>query len=100
MSDKRLDPVEVERVQTGSEHLDLGATPQPGAEGGWTITLPVRREDVSVGRRTVAVERIRLRTRYADEPVEFRDVLRRREVLVIEREGDPSVDERPTAPPG
>ncbi len=100
MSEKRIDPVEVDRVQTGSTPLDLGARPQPRAEGGWTMTLPVRSEDVSVGRRTVAVERIRLRTRYAEQPVEFRNVLRRREVLVIEREGNAPVDEPRTGQPG
>jgi hypothetical protein len=50
--------------------------------GGWTLTLPVRREHISVHKRAVAVERVRLAVRRFEEVADVRDSLQREELVV------------------
>jgi hypothetical protein len=69
------------------EELSEGETLPPEGSiradrGGWTVTLPVRREHVSVRKRAVAVERVRLAVRRVDEVADVRDSLQREELVV------------------
>jgi hypothetical protein len=54
---------------------------------GWTVRVPVRREEVSVEKRAVVVEEVVLRRRSVEEVVSREETLRREEIRV-DAEGD------------
>ena len=58
---------------------------------GWVIRLPVRAEEVTVEKQSVAVERVAIRTRQVEEVVEVDETVRR-EQLQVETDEDVDVD--------
>lgn len=55
---------------------------QPGVGGGWSIRLPVRREEVSVSRQAVVAEEVMIRADREEDTVQVRDTVRREELRV------------------
>jgi stress response protein YsnF len=80
-------------TETNSRVLPLESSPAL-VEGGWTISLPVRAEHVSVLKETVVTERVVVRTRRSKQVWRGEAALRR-EHLITGRENDVIVTDEP-----
>ena len=65
--------------------LPLEGTPLPTPDGGWSVRLAVRAEQVTLHRQTVVVERVRV-WRQPREEVAHVEATLRREVLRVDEE--------------
>lgn len=68
------------------------------APNGFFIRLPVRREEVSVEKRTVVVEEVDIRKRREDEIVRSEETIRKEE-LIVEAGGELEIDRLGDTPP-
>ncbi len=86
-------PVTHEEVAVERHAVDRRPSDRPIGEGGETVRVPVREEQVSVEKRPVVTEEVEIGKRQVQETKQVSGTVRREEVRV-EGQGDVEVDKR------